>query len=425
MEFFIIAIIKIATLELVINVIYYNNKKGGFIMEDFIYDIKTEIIFGKNKIDQVGQKIIENDGHNVLLMYGMSSIKRSGLYDQAIASLTKSNLNVFELANIKPNPSIESVRVGQKMIKDHKIDFVLAVGGGSVIDCAKAVCASAYYEGDPWDFFIDKASVTNGLKLGTILTLAATGSEMNTGGVLSNDETQQKLAFGHPSLRPIFTFEDPTLMYSLPAYQTAAGASDIISHLLEQYFTSHKDDGLSDRMIEAMIVNVINYTKTAIDNPDNYDARANLMWTSSLALNGMVICGKTGGDWACHMIEHEVSAIYDVTHGAGLAILHPSVLQTYLNKDIEQRLPLVKFRNLAQNVFKIQTEENEQTLAQLCIQKFTEFFESINMPTKLIQENVDQTNFELMAEKALLHSDVGSYHKLNHNDIVEIFNRVK
>lgn len=392
-------------------------------MENFIYNIKTKVIFGKDQIQKVGQEVKQANGSTVLLMYGKNSIKTNGLYDKVIASLAASDLTVFELSGIKPNPSIESVRKGQAMIKEHKIDFILAVGGGSVIDCAKAVAASAYYENDPWDFFIGKGKVTNGLPIGTILTLAATGSEMNTGGVISNEETVQKLAFGHPSLRPVFTFEDPTLTFSLPAYQTAAGASDIVSHLLEQYFNNHQDDGFSDRLIEAMIINVLNYAKTAIDKPDDYEARANLMWGSSFGLNGLVGCGKANGDWATHMIEHEVSAIYDVTHGAGLAILFPSVLQTYLDKDVEQGLALTKFVNLATNVFKIEKTLPEHALAQFAIEKLSEFFISLGMPAKLSQEKVDSSEFLLMAEKAILHSQIGVYHQLNKEDIVQIFNR--
>lgn len=392
-------------------------------MNNFIYDIKTKVVFGTNNIDEVGSYVKELNKKNVLLMYGKNSIKVSGLYDVVVNSLKAQSINVYDLANVKPNPSIDSVRKGQEMIKAHNIDFVLAVGGGSVIDCAKAVCASAFYEGDPWDFLIEKASVTKALPLGTVLTLAATGSEMNTGSVISNELTQEKLAFGSDLLRPVFTFEDPTLMFTLPKYQTAAGAVDIVAHLLEQYFNHHQDDALSDRLIEAMLINVIDFANKACDCPDDYKARANLMWTSSLALNGLTSCGKAGGDWASHMIEHEVSAIYDVTHGAGLAILFPSVLTTYLEKDIQLGLPLIKFTNLARNVFKMNGNLSDEQLATDTIKAFSEFFISLGMPSKLSQEDVDAEHFMLMAEKAIAHSEIGHYHPLNTQDIFEIFVR--
>lgn len=390
-------------------------------MEHFIYNIKTEVIFGPDQVQQVGSKIKALNKKRVLLMYGKNSIKTSGLYDIVIASLKAESIEVFDLANIKPNPSIESVRQGQAIIKEHGIDFVLAVGGGSVIDCAKAVCASAFLDADPWHFLIGKADVTNALPLGTILTLAATGSEMNCGSVISNDDTQEKLSFGSELLRPVFTFEDPTLMYTLPKYQTAAGAVDIFAHLLEQYFNHHQDDGIADRLIEAMMINVLDFANVACEQPDNYVARANLMWTSSLALNDLTSCGKAGGDWASHLIEHEVSAIFDVTHGAGLAILFPSVLSMYLKKDMAASLPLTKFTNLAKNVFNMTETSSDEQLALDVIKALSEFFVSLGMPSKLSQEGVDPLQFMLMAEKAIVHSQIGQYHSLDTQDIFDIF----
>ncbi len=393
-------------------------------MQDFIYDIPTKIIFGPNLTNNVGTEIKKFGGSKVLLVYGKNSIKTIGLYDIVVNSLNENNISFVELSGVKPNPSIESVREGQRLIKEHGLDFVLAVGGGSVIDCSKAIAASSNYEGDPWDLVLGEATFSNPLPIGTILTLAATGSEMNPGSVISNEETERKLALFNKELIPKFTFEDPTLTYSLPKYQTAAGASDILVHLIEQYFSSHQDEGLMDRMTEAMMINVINYARLAIDKPEDYDARANLMFTSTLALNGMIKYGKLStGDWATHQIEHEVSAIYDITHGAGLAILLPNVLNYYLEKDLENSLSLIKFVNLGKNVFKIITNTDDLTIAKSTISKLREFFNSLDMPKTLADEKVNGDRIDDMAKGATRNGYTGYYHQLKYDDVVAIYKR--
>jgi alcohol dehydrogenase YqhD (iron-dependent ADH family) len=387
-------------------------------MLNFTYNIPTKIIFGKDELERLPKEILLH-GKKVLLLYGKDSIKKTGLYDKVVSLLNNKNISFKELSGVKPNPSISSVREGIKIIRENNLDFILAVGGGSVIDCAKAISAGVAYDGDPWDFLLGKAKVKNTLPIGTILTLAATGSEMNGGSVISNEETKEKLAFGHPLLIPVFTFEDPTLTFTVSKYQTAAGATDIVSHLLEQYFTSHNDEGLPDRLTEAMMVNVINYAKKALLEPDNYDARANLMWTSSLALNNLVTYGKKHGDWASHGIEHEVSAIYDITHGAGLAILFPNVLKYYLDKDIAEGLPLTKFLNLGKNVFNI-SNNDEKTAAYEAVEKLRTFFNSLDMPSRLIQENVDDSKIEVMAKGAARKETLGYYHTIGEKDVLQI-----
>ena len=396
--------------------------KEGKTMKNFIHHIPTKIIFGPDQTHQVGQEVKAFGGTKVLLMYGKNSIKTSGLYDIVVKSLTENGISFIELPGIKPNPSIESVRIGQKLVKENGLDFILAVGGGSVVDAAKAVSSGAFYEGDPWDFYTKKAVMEDALPIGTIITLAATGSEMNTGGVISNEETEEKLAYGHPKLRPVFTFEDPTLMYSLPAYQTAAGATDICSHILEQYFSSHEDEGIQDRMAEAMFLTVIDYGRTAIDHPTDYDARANLMWTSTLALNNLLVNGRGSGDWATHGIEHEVSAIYDITHGAGLAILFPHLLKVYLEKDIAAGLPLTKFVNLARNVFKLEGTD-EVVLAEQAIQSIRDLFTSFDMPVTLADEKVDGSRIADMAKRVHSRGFSNVYHTLSEADVVDIYER--
>ncbi len=381
-------------------------------MKNFTFHNPTKIIFGTHQIEQVGKEVKAFKGTRVLLMYGKNSIKQTGLYDRVIASLENEGIAYVDLPGVKPNPSIESVREGKRLIQEHQLDFILAVGGGSVIDCAKAVSASVGYEGDPWDFMLGTATFGRVLPIGTILTLAATGSEMNTGAVISNEATEEKLSFGHPSVRPVFSFEDPTLMFTLPSYQTAAGASDIIAHLLEQYMSSHSDEGISDRLTEAVMINVMNYARIAIDEPQHYEARANLMWSSTLGLNGLLGCGRSGGDWACHRIEHELSAIYDMTHGAGLAILFPNVLKYYLEQDLKTGQPLHKFVNLGRHVFKLPMQD-EAELASSVIESFRKFFASIGMPTYLQDEGVDATRIEEMAAKAVRRGSLGLYHQLD------------
>ena len=390
-------------------------------MLNFTYNIPTKIIFGKDELGRLPKEILLH-GNRVLFLYGKNSIKKTGLYDKVVSLLNDKGIFFKELSGVKPNPDISSVREGIKIIKENNLDFILAVGGGSTIDCAKAVSAGANYTGDPWDFLLGKAKVKNVLPIGSILTLAATGSEMNGGSVISNEKTQEKLAFGHPLLVPVFTFEDPTFTFSVSKYQTAAGATDIVSHLLEQYFSSHDDDGLPDRLTEAMMINVINYAKKAVLEPNNYEARANLMWTSSLALNNLVTYGKKHGDWASHGIEHEVSAIYDITHGAGLAILFPNVLKYYLDKDIAESLSLTKFLNLGKNVFGI-SNDDEKAAALKTIEKIRDFFDTLDMPSKLSDENVDDSKIDVMAKGAARKGTLGYYHMLEEKDIFEILKK--
>lgn len=392
-------------------------------MKNFRYDIHTKVVFGEGVLDAIGTEIKSLGGTRILLMYGKNSIKKNGLYDRIVQRLQAEGLLVVDLAGIKPNPSIESVREGQRLMKEHDINFVLAVGGGSVIDAAKAVASSKAYDGDPFEYISGKVTPPVSVPLGTVVTIAAAGSEMNSGAVISNEELGLKIPFFNPTARPVITFEDPTLMYTLPAYQTAAGATDIFVHLIEQYFDSHEDAGLTDRITEGMMRNVMNYARTAIDEPENYEARAQLMWTSSLALNDLLSYGKEIGDWMTHGIEHEVSAIYDITHGAGLAILVPHVLQKYLEKDIEHGLPLLKFVNFGKYVLGL--EGDDETIARQVPTQLRTFFQSLDMPSTLAEEGVGTEHFRKMAEQAYVLGFNGRYHKVTIDDIVDIYTQSK
>ncbi len=384
-------------------------------MLNFDFSIPTTIHFGKGKIDKLAGAI-NTHGTRVLLTYGGKSIKDNGLYDTVTDILKKNNIFFTELGGIKPNPSIESVRAGVKLCKEHGLDFILAVGGGSVIDASKAIAAGAMYDGDPWDFCMRKAMVSKALKIGTILTLAATGSEMNGGAVISNEATLEKRGMGSPLLRPAFSILDPENTYSVPKNQTAAGTADIMSHVFEQYFSPTEDTFVQDRLAEALLKTCIQYGPIAVYDPKNYDARAQLMWAGTLALNGLLSTGKMG-DWSTHMIEHEVSAIFDITHGTGLAIITPHWMKHVLS---ETTLP--KFSAYAQHVWGI-TDTNALSAAEKSIDATRLFFESLGIPSRLRDVGVDNTRFGEMADKAMAFGSLGNFKKLTRDDIITILEK--
>lgn len=364
-------------------------------MYQFTYSIPTKINFGPNKIESVGEEL-SAFGKKVLIVYGGGSIKRSGLYDKVVASIKDAGLTYFELPGVDPNPKVTSVNDGAKICKEEGIDVLLAVGGGSVIDCTKGIAAAAFYDGDAWDFCTGKAVIGKCLPIVTILTLAATGSEMDAVGVISNAETEQKLVIGSPNLRPAVSFLDPTLTYSVSAYQTACGSADILSHIMEDYFVNEEGSMyMLDRFKEGMMKTVIKYAPIAIAEPDNYEARANLMWTSSWAINGFS-GGLTNCEWTNHMIEHEISAIYDITHGLGLAIVTPRWMKYVLD---ETTAP--KMRDFAVNVFGVDPslpamEAAKQGIA--CLENF--FYNKLGLKSTLGAINIDDRNIDVMAKKA-------------------------
>ena len=289
-------------------------------MNSFVYDIPVKVYFGRDQLGNLGLEL-GSFGRRVLLAYGGGSIKRIGLYDKIITLLNEGGFEVVELSGIEPNPRIDSVRRGVELCKKHNIDVILAVGGGSTIDAAKFMAAGACVEHDAWEFFGANAKpIERALPIVTILTLAATGSEMDTAGVISNPETEDKLGRLARPLLPRISFLDPTLTYSVSPYQTACGAADILSHIMEVYFTTQHDLYMLDKMMEGLMKTVVKFGPIAVRNPEDYEARANLMWASSWAINGFVNGGKRKA-WSCHPMEHELSAVYDITHGLGLAIL--------------------------------------------------------------------------------------------------------
>lgn len=382
-------------------------------MNNYEYCVPTDIRFGKGQVECLAKEIAKY-GKKVLLVYGGGSIKRIGLYDKIYEVLK--DFEIYELPGIEPNPRLTSVDKGAKLCKKHGIDVVLAVGGGSTIDASKHIACATFYDGDPWDLVLDKSKVTKALPIFTVLTICATGSEMNPGAVISNEKTKEKLEINHPYLYPTLSVCDPTYMYSLPKMQTAAGTADIISHIFEQYFQPNDGAYITDRLSEAALKTCFKYGPIALNEPENYEARSNLMWTSSIALNHLFTFGK-GGAWSVHPIEHELSAFYDITHGVGLAILTPVWMRYVLSVDTMKR-----FAMYARNVWDVEKEDDyEAALAGI---KLTEnFFRELGLPKTLSELGIDDSQFATMASEAVRTSGLStrSYVKLNAEDVEQIY----
>lgn len=380
-------------------------------MNNFRYHAYTDIRFGKGQIETLPE-LIAPYGKKVLLVYGGGSIKKNGLYDKVKALLK--DCEIYELAGVEPNPKITSVRDGVALCKEHGIDVVLAVGGGSTIDASKVIAGGAYYDGDAWDLVKDNTKIGKVLPIVTVLTLAATGSEMNKNAVISNMETNEKLGTSSHNFKPMASICDPTYLYTLPARQTAAGTADIMSHVFEQYFSKTKDAFVSDRFAEGLLKACIKYCPIAINEPDNYEARANLMWASTQALNGLISSGK-GGAWTCHPIEHELSAYYDITHGVGLAIVTPRWMRYILNEDTVD-----KFCEYAHNVWNI-TEQDSYKCANMAIDATEKFFRDCGIPMTLTEIGIDDSKFDVMAESAVRVGELEyAYAALDKEDVVNI-----
>ncbi|MGX7199507.1 iron-containing alcohol dehydrogenase [Enterococcus nangangensis] len=382
-------------------------------MENFIFQAPTKVYFGKNQIQHL-PKILREHGRKVLLVYGGGSIKHNGIYE-TIQSLLADEFQIVELAGVEPNPRVDTVRRGVALCRQHGVEVILAVGGGSTIDCAKAVAGGAFYEGDPWDFTQDGSVIKRALPLVTILTLAATGSEMNWGGVLTNLETKEKLGFRNPLLIPQASILDPTYTFSVPAYQTSAGSADILSHLMEQYFDRTSGTQILDYMAEGLMRTVIENLPVALAEPTNYEARGNLMWASSWALNSLIRSGKAGV-WSCHPMEHELSAYYDITHGVGLAIITPRWMKHVLNGET-----LPYFVRYGKNVWHLTGSDEE--IAHHAIQKTYEFFLSLNIPMTLPEVGIGSEKLQEMAQQAVKHSEISTkaFVPLQANDVFAIF----
>lgn len=389
-------------------------------MNSFVYDIPTKVYFGENQLGHLGEELSKY-GKKVLMTYGGGSIKKSGLYDKVVAEIKKAGLELFELSGIEPNPRVSSVNAGAKICKEEGIDVLLAVGGGSVIDCTKYIGAAAFYDGGAWDILEQKTDVTKCLPVLDILTLAATGSEMDCGGVISNPETKDKIGLMFPVMQPKVSFLDPTLTYTVSQYQTACGSSDMLSHIIEVYFNMNKDLYMLDTVMEGLMKTIIRYTPIAMKEPDNYEARANLMWASSWAINGFVNGGKQQA-WSCHPIEHEVSAIYDITHGLGLAILTPRWMEYCLDETT-----VSKYYQFGCNVFGLDSKMEPMEVAKKSIELLSDFlYNTLGLKSTFTELGIDDKNFEIMAEKSV---EIGglkyAFKPLTKEDVVKIFEMCK
>lgn len=380
-------------------------------MENFTYSLKTDVIFGKDCIQSLPETL-KTYGKHVLMVYGGKSIHSTGLYDQIKDLLT--DFEIKEVSGIQPNPSIEKVREGISVCKENQVDVVLAIGGGSVMDASKAIASGAMYEGDVWDFFTQKSTIENALPLVGIVTVAASGSELGNGAVISNPDTNEKMSADSEYIRFKTIYMDPVYTFTVPKKHTAAGSIDILSHLMEQYFTGNSNM-LSKELVEGVMRTVINYAPIAYSDPENEEARAQLMWASSLENNGILSLGSSYSGWPCHAIEHELSAYHHVIHGTGLAIVTPNWMKYVLNDTTVQ-----SFARFGRNVWNIQ-EENDMLCAQKAIDSLSDFYKKLESPLTLKEVNVGDDHFEEMAEEAVKNGYLEyAWVPLNEKDVCNI-----
>lgn len=383
-------------------------------MKDFVFQNATKIIFGKNTEETVGEEVKTYSSNILLVHYGDEYIKKSGILQRVTASLTAANVKYTELTGIKPNPLLCTVRTGIAICREKNIDFILALGGGSVIDTAKAIAAGVPYDRDVWDLFLKKQQCIKAVPTGVIVTIPATGSESSNGAVITNEETHYKLDVIGLCLRPKFAILNPELTYTLPHYQTFCGVTDIMSHVMERYFTSVSNVDLTDRLCEATIKTVIRNARILLDDPQNYNARAEIMWASTIAHNDLLSTGRVG-DWASHGIGMEISAIYDSTHGATLAVITPAWMKHVYKYNIN------KFVQFAVRIWDAEYDyECSERTALQGIKAMEEFFKEIGMPVRLNELGVKSDRLEEMAEKATERGPIGNLKELNKDDVLSI-----
>lgn len=380
-------------------------------MNEFVYWNPVKWIFGKDTVNQLRDQAASY-GEKVLLVYGGGSIKKSGLYDLVLKQLE--GFSITELAGVEPNPRLTTVKRGAELCRENDISFILAVGGGSVIDCAKAVAAAAKFDGDPWDFITKKAPVEDALPFGTILTHAATASEMNSGSVITNWETNEKLGWGSPHVFPKFSICDPHWTLTVPKDQTTYGVVDMMTHMLEQYFHNADQTDVQDRMIEGTLKTLVEKAPDLMKDLQDEKLRETVMFAGTIGLNGMLQMGYRG-DWATHNIEHAVSAVYDIPHGGGLAILFPNWMKH--NIDVKPE----RFKQLAVRVFDIDPEGKSDREAGLeGIEALRAFWTQVEAPERLADYDIDDSRIEEMAEKTLFNGPFGNFTKLDREDVIAI-----
>ncbi len=384
-------------------------------MDNFVFNNPTKIIFGRGTEAKVGAETAAYS-QKILLHYGANSIKASGLYDRVCASLKAANVEWVELSGVKPNPRLGLVHEGVRLCKEHKLGLILAVGGGSVIDSAKAIAMGAVIDFDVWDFYIGKSRPKAALPIATILTLPAAGSESSDGTVITNEEGWLKRPVGGSFLYPRFSILNPELTFTLPPFQVACGAMDITAHLLERYFTNVKNVEFTDRLIESTLKTIISQAPKILANPNDYNARAEFMWAGTVAHNNLLNTGRLG-DWASHQIEHELSGIYDVAHGAGLAVVFPAWMKHVLHHDLN------RFVQWAVRVWNVELDVyNPEAVAREGIARMEAFFTALGVGTRMADLGITDDRFDEMADKCTQGDTqtVGNFVKLNKADVHQI-----
>ncbi len=385
-------------------------------MRDFIYYAPTKVHFGKNKHKEVGKIIKEYGFQTIMMQYGMGSIKKSGLYDEVMTSLKENGINVVEMGGVEPNPNITFVRNAIKVARENNVEMILAVGGGSVIDSCKYTAAGVLSDCDVWDFPTRKSVLKNGLPVGCILTLAAAGSEMSSSAVVTNSEFNMKRGFNSDFNRCLFAICNPELTYSVNKYQTACGIADIMAHTMERYFIPVEPTDLTDRIAESILKSVINAGKTLITDPCNYEARANMMWASSLSHNDLTGCGRENA-LPVHQLEHALSGEYEtIAHGAGLAVLFPAWAKYVYKYDI------TRFAQFARRVWEVE-ESDDTKAAEKGIECMSDFFKEIGMPSKLREFDIPENCIDRLAELCTFGKsrEIATYISLDYDKIKEIF----
>ncbi len=391
-------------------------------MEDFVFTYITQIIFGKDGVEKLSSKIkqYEPNAKKVLIVYGSDRIKTNGLLDKVEANLKQANLEYLELGGVKPNPRLSKVYEGIDICKKDTIDFIVAIGGGSVIDTAKAIGCGSKYDGDVWNFF-NGVNPTSTIKVCSILTIPAAGSESSLSCVVTNEDGWLKKSINNDAIRPIFSILDPTLTYSLPKYQIGAGVFDMLSHIMERYFTNTKSVDITDRLCEAAMKTIINYGPKTYNDPTNYEYRSQIMWAGSIAHNGLLNTGREQ-DWASHRIGMELSAMYDTTHGATLSIITPHWMEYVYKHDID------RFVQWATRVWDVDLSlDDKDAVVKEGIRRLMEWSRSIGMPTTLAEANIPFDKFEEMADKCTTNDKVpvGHFVPMYKKDVLAIYNLSK
>lgn len=390
-------------------------------VDPFIYCNPTKVYFGHDAMSHIHEEL-PRWGKNVLLVYGGGSIKESGIYDKVVDEIRKAGVSAYEISGVKPNPELPLAVKGARFCREAGIDFILAVGGGSVIDTAKVIAGSALYEEDPWDLVKSRAQISRALPLLAIPTMAATGSEMNSCAVITNPDTHEKLGWTTEALRPKVSFLDPKNTFTVPPAQTAFGSADILSHILEVYLNRAEGFDAMDGFMESMMRSVIRWAPLAMADGANEEARANLLWDSEWAINDLIDRGHSVS-WSCHALEHELSAFYPVPHGLGLAILTPAFMEYVLNEDTAPRLA-----HFAVRVMGVKEGKNEMKTARKGIKKLRKFFrKALSLPGSLSEIGMDDALFEDMAAHAMAWKSTDGilhgFYPLTEEDFVAIYKK--